>query len=71
MIKAIISLLDDHTTDGLHRDLVRRKAMDKGFHRNNNILRKITINTLKMDMDMRGTIMGMRRIIMGMGDIRI
>ena len=71
MIKAIISLLDDHTTGELHKDLAHHKAMDKPLHRNNSILRKVMINTRKMDMDMRGTIMDMRKIIMETGGIRI
>ena len=71
MIKAITSLLDDHTTGELHKDLARRKAMDRHLHRNNSILPKVMINTRKMDMDMKGTIMDMHKIIMEMGGIRI
>lgn len=71
MIKAIINHQDVHTMAALHRDLVLHKDMANRRLFSSNMLLKATTNTLKMGMDMRVTMMAMRRITMAMEAIMI
>ena len=69
-IRAIINLQDGHTTDEPYKDLGRRRAMDSQRCLSSSSLHKVTINTLKTDMDTMGMITGTRKIMVVMADTR-
>jgi hypothetical protein len=64
MIKATTNRHSGHTTGGLLKDLVLRKALVNQLHPSSSIHRKTLINTPKMTTDMIATTTDMRSIIM-------